>query len=101
MQARNKVDHLKKFYQSMFKVCPQSNGALPIFISFVVMHAMDFSVVVLLAACCCLLGVVLYKRFSSCIAFGIYLESNYMINQVTVPVATAVVVFHLWLTKLL
>jgi hypothetical protein len=65
------------------------------------MHAMDFSVVVLLVACCCLLGVVLYKRFSSYIAFGIYLESNYMINQVIVPVATAVVVFHLWLTKLL
>jgi hypothetical protein len=55
VQARNKVDHLKKFYQSVFKVCPQSNGALPIFISFVVMHAMDFSVVVMLAACCCLL----------------------------------------------
>ena len=59
--------------------------------------------VLMLAAAtyCCLLGVVLYKRFSSCKAFGIYLESNYMINQVIVAVVTAVVVFHSWLTNLL
>jgi hypothetical protein len=43
----------------------------------------------------------LYKRFSSCIAFGINLESNYMVNQVTVAVATAVVALHSWFTKLL